>query len=110
MKRDPRNSQRSHTGQSLLCCLHSTITHNYSNNHSLVEGEDSVALICEPEIQDITYPVVNQWSEPLRGWQARLSESNRTHSECPEDSHRTLLVWNMEHSEGKTIWPSQPVS
>lgn len=67
VKRDPRNSQRSHTGQSLLCCLHSTITQNYSNNHSLVEGEDSVALICEPEIQDITYPVVNQWSEPLRG-------------------------------------------
>lgn len=58
MERDPRNSQGSHTGQSLLCCIHSTITHNYSNNHSPVEGEDSVAL-CEPEIRDITYPVVN---------------------------------------------------
>lgn len=58
VERDLCNSQKSHTGQSLLCCLHSMITHNYSNNHNPVEGEDSVALACEPEIQDITYPVV----------------------------------------------------
>uniref|UniRef100_A0A250YF12 Carcinoembryonic antigen-related cell adhesion molecule 8 n=1 Tax=Castor canadensis TaxID=51338 RepID=A0A250YF12_CASCN len=49
-----------------------------SNNSSPLEGEDSVALMCEPETQDTTYLWWINGHSLLESDRLKLSESNRT--------------------------------
>uniref|UniRef100_A0A8C5ZZU8 Ig-like domain-containing protein n=1 Tax=Marmota marmota marmota TaxID=9994 RepID=A0A8C5ZZU8_MARMA len=77
---DPLDAFAGITGQSSLCCLHRKLPKpNITiNNSQPMEGEDSLALTCEPEINYATYLwKINNQTIP-DGDRLKLSYNNRT--------------------------------